>query len=60
MPYAHPYRASYDNKGVVQLESLNGRPSTRGQAYESCPVLTPGKVIQPMLAARVKKRDLFS
>ena len=57
---AYPYRASCDNEGVVQLECLDGRSSARGQSYESRSVFTPGKVVQPMLAARMKKRDLLS
>lgn len=56
----HPYRAGCYNKRIVQLECLDGCPSARGQPYESRPVFTPGKVIQPMLVARVEKRDLFS
>jgi len=56
---ACPYRASCDNEGVVQLECLDGRPSASSQPYESRSVFTPGKVVQPMLAARMKKRDLL-
>ena len=56
----HPDRAGCDNEGVVQLERFDGRPPACGQPYESRPVFTPGKVIQPMLVARVEKRDLFS
>jgi hypothetical protein len=57
---AYPYRASCDNEGVVQLERPDGRPSASSQPYESRSVFTPGKVVQPMLAARMKKRDLLS
>jgi len=57
---AYPYHAGCDDERVVQLERLDGRPSARGQPYEPRPVFTPGKVIRPMLVARVKKRDLFS
>jgi hypothetical protein len=55
----YPYCASCDNEGVVQLERLDSRPSAHGQPYESCAVFTPGEMVRPMLAAGVKKRDLF-
>jgi len=57
---ACPYHTCCDNEGMVQLECLYGRPSARSQPYESCAVFTPGEMVRPMLAAGVKKRDLFS
>ena len=44
---------------AIQLQRHDGCPASRRQPQNFCPVLAPGEMIAPALAARMKERDLF-
>lgn len=56
----YPLAANRHGDQIVELESDNGCPSTRGATHDSRRVVTPGKVIVPPLLTGIEQRNSLS
>lgn len=55
--HADPDRACGDDEGAIQPQGINGGATMGGQADDLCAIVTPSKVIVPVLATWVEERD---